>query len=247
MHLRSNIFTDLVGEEWHEDDQLVQLFQQAMVDAFAKFEIAVQQEYVETVVNVFEAWLDDGIIETDGDEYTGRYLRLNKSRMLGAINEFRGIDPAAQRVEKLGREAYLRALRKVAEEDGLLTGPTGSEDIERAATANIDSLDVAPASDRTVHFNHNEVSEIDERTAEIIDSVESLNVVDGEHGLREILLGQLRAGRELIRAGAFKLYALEVTLIEGLKFLAKRYEHQAVGALAASLITALALYLGIPQ
>jgi len=77
--------------------------------------------------------------------------------------------------------------------------------------------------------------------------VEELNAIDGDPGLRAVVLGGLKAGRELIRAGAFKLYAIEVTLIEALKFLAKRYEHAAIGALASVLISALASHLGIPM
>ena len=107
------------------------------------------------------------------------------------------------------------------------------------------SKNIVPASDRIVTLNHNEVSEFEERTSEIIECAEKLNQIDDMVGLREVIVGQLRAGRELVRAGSFKLYVLQVTLIDTLTFLAKRYESEAIGALAAALLTALLQNFGI--
>jgi len=103
----------------------------------------------------------------------------------------------------------------------------------------------APASDRIVSFSDNQVTELDTQTSDVIDAVAAQNQIDGDPGLREIVLGQLRAGRELIRAGSFRLYFLELTLIETLRFLAKRYEREAIGGLASALIAALLKHIGI--
>ena len=107
------------------------------------------------------------------------------------------------------------------------------------------SANIVPASDRIVTLNHNEISEFEERTSEIIASAEKLNQIDDVAGLREVIVGQLRAGRELVRVGSFKLYVLQITLIDTLTFLAKRYESEAIGALAAALLTALLQHFGI--
>ena len=103
----------------------------------------------------------------------------------------------------------------------------------------------APASDRVVTFSDNEVANLDSQTSQIIDAVSAQNQIDGNPGLRELLLGQLKAGRELIRAGSCRIHLIELTLIETLKFLAKRYEREAIGGLAAALITAIAKHIGL--
>ncbi len=102
-----------------------------------------------------------------------------------------------------------------------------------------------PASDRLVTLTHNQAVEIEEKTDEIINHVSALNQMDGEPNLRELVLGQLRAGKELIQAGTFRVYALESTLIEGLRFIAKRYEREGVAALAAALIMIIFRHIGI--
>ncbi|OMJ33996.1 hypothetical protein BSZ14_00830 [Sphingomonas sp. Sph1(2015)] len=127
-------------------------------------------------------------------------------------------------------------LRRKVEEDGV---PSES------AFGSLVEAEVAPGSDRIVSFSDNQVSELEKKTGEIIDEVAAQNQIDGDPGLREIILGQLKAGRELIRAGTFRLYFLELTLIETLKFLAKRYEREAIGGLASALIAALAKHIGI--
>jgi len=106
-------------------------------------------------------------------------------------------------------------------------------------------IDNAPASNRVVAFTDNQVGEFDLKATEVIEAVAAQNQIDGEPGLRELILGQLRAGRELIRAGSFKVVLLELTLIDTLRFLAKRYEKELIGGLAAALLTALAKQIGI--
>lgn len=105
--------------------------------------------------------------------------------------------------------------------------------------------ETAPAADRFVRFSDNEIHEFEEKTTEIIESIEKLNSIGDKPGLREIILGQLRAGRELLRSGCFKVYLLEVTLIDALRNLAHKYKDDAIGALAAALVTALLKHLGI--
>ncbi len=109
----------------------------------------------------------------------------------------------------------------------------------------LDSQYNAPASDRIVNFNDNQISDLDEQTTRVIEAVSTQNQIDDEPGLREVILGQLKAGRELIRAGSFRIFFLEATLIQSLTFLVKRYEKEAIGALAAALLGALLKHIGI--
>ena len=105
--------------------------------------------------------------------------------------------------------------------------------------------DGIPASDRVVSLNHNEVGEFDRAASEVISAVSARNELDETPGLRELILGQLSAGRELIRSGCVRLCLLQVTLIDTLNFLAVRYEKEAIGALASALAAALLSRFGI--
>ena len=100
-------------------------------------------------------------------------------------------------------------------------------------------------TDRVVTLTHNQAVEIEEKTSEIISQVSLLNFIEGEPNLRELVLGQLKAGRELVQEGTFKIYAIEITLVEGLQFLAKRYEREGVAALAAALVIIVFKHIGV--
>lgn len=111
--------------------------------------------------------------------------------------------------------------------------------------AGLPMLGVALASNRIVNFNHNQITELDQQTTQVIEAVEKQNDIGGVAGLRELLLGQLRAGRELVRVGTVRAYLLQLTLLESLRYLASRYEKEVIGGLAATLLAALAKHLGV--
>jgi hypothetical protein len=211
--------------------------------------------------------VDCGLLRITADDYSGTFVKI-KSREFSnfiqraageleqAIKEDDEISiitkpsdyPNASALEKhelfedyheLGTEWLKRALQGLRERVETL----GSFDALRVAP-DLPKAE-APASDRIVTFSDNEVVDLEAQATAIIDAVVEKNQIEGEPGLREILLGQLRAGRELIRAGSCRLYLLELSLIETLKFLVKRYEHEVVGGLAAALLTALSKHLGI--
>jgi len=93
-----------------------------------------------------------------------------------------------------------------------------------------------PASDRVVTLSHNQVQEIEAPLDELVKALEADNGIPDRPGLKERLLGQIRAGRELVRAGTFRSYVLYVTLLSGLSSLAEKYKDHAIGAVAATLI-----------
>jgi len=106
-------------------------------------------------------------------------------------------------------------------------------------------LGLAPASSRIVTFSDNQIANLDEETSRVIDAVTAQNQIGDVAGLRELLLGQLKAGRELIRAGSFRLYFFQLTVLQSLRFLSERYEKEVIGGLAAALITALVKQIGV--
>jgi hypothetical protein len=96
----------------------------------------------------------------------------------------------------------------------------------------------APASDRIVALNHNQVSEADRSVSELVDQLENDNGDPDQPGLRERLLGQIKAGRELIRAGEFRAYLLYETLVRALYEIVNRYRNPTIVALANALLGA---------
>ncbi|MBJ6123108.1 hypothetical protein [Sphingomonas mollis] len=129
--------------------------------------------------------------------------------------------------------------------DGLRKQVEQAGSLDAIASQSVVKETKVPASDRVVTFSDNQVTELDEQTTAIIDAVSAQNQIDGVPGLRELVLGQLKAGRELLRAGSFRLYLIELTLIETLRMLVKRYEKEAIGGLASALIAVLLKHIGI--
>jgi len=101
------------------------------------------------------------------------------------------------------------------------------------------SVAFAPASNRLVSLQHNQVRDLDAHASKIIEAVSSQNQIDERPGFRELIIGQLKAGRELIRAGEFRLYLLQISLIETLNWLVRKYAKDLIGDLAVRLLEAL--------
>lgn len=209
---------------------------------------------------------DCGLLRVTDDNFSGTFVKVRSEQLVALIdaaavelknakNEQDEIGlltrpsdyPAASAVAKypliedyheLGDKWLKRALlgiRNYYEEHGILPNQLVAPEAKN----------FAPGSDRIVTFTDNEANDLASQTDKIISAVEDKNSVEGEPGLREILLGQLRAGKELILAGRVRLHLFEITLIQTLQFLAKKYEHELIGAIASTLIQALAKHIGI--
>lgn len=188
-----------------------------------------------TAQKLYELMLDYELFGVIGDAVAGDYIAYRPGKYAKFRDQILSNSPIYSVASRVGNRFYKDVFDKFSE---INSGTS----VERGET-HVDA--VAPASDRVVTFSDNEISDFDIKTSEIISAVSAQNQIDGSPGLREILLGQLKAGRELIRAGSFKLYVLEVTLVQSLTFLAQRYEKEAIGALAAALLTTLLKHIGI--
>lgn len=108
------------------------------------------------------------------------------------------------------------------------------------------NTDGIPAADRMVSLTHNQFKEIDEPTGELLEQLEKDNGIPDNPGLKERLVGQVRAGRELLRAGEFHLDAFKSTMVSGLQEVQARYGDHAIGAAASALLTLILHVLGLP-
>lgn len=99
--------------------------------------------------------------------------------------------------------------------------------------------DQVPASDRIVTLSDNQVSEYRDSIEVIADALEKDNGSPDHPGLRERLLGQIKAGRELILAGQFKAYLLYEVLVKALNELIEKYGNETIKSLANALLGAI--------
>lgn len=197
------------------------------------FDITIGRDELWKAIRKLEEW---SLVTVIDDEYAGEMLNLYRSRVL--------------RYEGAPSHTVEKALSGGVQWMGRVLGNdrfwSDFQTSDQGSDMNVQGdQSVAPASDRVVSFSDNQIDDLEGQASEVIRAVEAQNQIADEAGLREILLGQLKAGRELIRAGSFKLYIMQITLIDALHFLAKRYEREAIGGLAAALITALVKHIGI--
>lgn len=194
-------------------------------------------EFVKTYPDRFDAFVTKAEKEiekaTQEDDELGIVTRPSDYPNAAALNQHSVVGDYSELGDEWLRRA-LAGLRAQVAEAGSLSDLLVSN-----------AQEIAPASDRVVYFSDNEIQEFGHKTTEIIESVEKLNSVADKPELRALILGQLRAGRELIKSGYFKAYLLEITLVDALRNLVRKYEHEAVGALAAALVAALLKHLGL--
>ena len=94
-----------------------------------------------------------------------------------------------------------------------------------------------PAADRVVALSHNQIGEVERPLTEVIAALESDNGNPDSPGLRERLIGQLKAGRELVQAGEFQAYLVYATLVRGLGELISKYGNPVLAALANAVLS----------
>jgi len=188
---------------------------------------------------LFDYMIAAEVIIEETERFAGSYYVYDLSRYAKFRDKFLSGDPIYAAAQRIGGRYYPDVFSGYRAHIQESTAAPPDEQIE-----GVDDL-VVPASDRVVSLNHNQVSELDGQATEVIDLVWAQNAIEGAPGLRERILGQLKAGRELIRAGEFRLYLLQVTLIETLKWLADNYAKEAIGVLAVELLKALARHLGV--
>ena len=242
--MSSKDFRTKAADVWIPKEDMASLFKDTMRKSLVRFDLASGDVYDRIAESVLEELIYMGVIRSEGDEYAGEFYQIPDGPRGQYVTNFVNSNEVAKRIQALGPSALPRAIARIAAEDGLTIIPSEGESSTDGVEQPQVDLEV-PASDRLVTLSHNEISAFEEQTSEVISHVEKLNGIEGPPGFREVLLGQLRAGRELIRAGSFKIYLAQITLIETLLFLAKRYERETVGVLAAALAAALVKQFGV--
>lgn len=185
--------------------------------------------------SVIERLAEVGFVEIMSDPFAGDLIVGNRDRFQSPYSimeagNLLGLWTAATRG---GKPWFYRVFRNEQywssfDEHLAHTGEQASQDIEFKS--------FAPASDRLVTLNHNQIQEVDEEISAVIDAVEKENVIGETTGIRELILGKIRAGRELWRAGVFSMQSLYLTLVVGLQMLIDKHKDAAVSVAAAKLL-----------
>lgn len=162
-------------------------------------------------------------IESDPDENeddTSQYFELKKAAeseavlMAYARNGSAYIEDAIEHIAQMD-EAALDHLR----------------DADKGNTSKY-----APGADRIVTLDHNQQADLDNTVTDLIQAAEQQNGIEGDVSLRQRVVGQLKAGRELIRAQAFNAHLMYQTLMTVLGGLIEKYKDQAIGQTAKKLL-----------
>lgn len=220
--------------DWVDEETFSDIVARMPFEAFAAYDYRVAGKYGEIAEAIIDALLKEGAISKTGDPYAGYWYRLNLAQKDKFAQTMFAANTATKRLRGLPEAAFDRALQQIAEEDELSPLYVAQGDI--ADLTEVISGEVVPAADRVVSLKHNQQAELENPLNDVISLVEHENSIDGEDGLRELVVGRLKAGRELLRAGIFSIRSLELTLIVGLKLLVEKYQDHAIGAIAGSLL-----------
>lgn len=231
-------FDAIFGENWIEEEDLPVLISTFIQRSFAEYGINPQGKYGEHGWVVFEYLVSQGAILKDGDEYSGFWYKLQPDFKRKAVSDLIKQNAATKRVTRIGEAALARALQKIADEDGLeATDP--QHEAKDLAEPDAEAQLTIPASDRLVTLSHNQISEFEQSVDVLVTELEADNGDPDFPGLRERLLGQIKAGRELILAGQFKAYLLYEVLVKALNELILKYGNETIKSLANALLGAL--------
>jgi len=239
-------FDQAIGDGWMPEEIIIQHFREALPAALERYGFRAEQGYEDLIGKIVKGIIDRNGIVFEGDAYTGRYARLVSANKAIAVKTALEKNPVTSRIAQLGDAALQRALQVTASEEGWHIISEEDSESKENVQPHSDEPDIEiPASDRIVTLGHNQGEPLVSATEELIQTLENTtNSIDGDTNLRARILGQLRAAKELLIAGVFQFRVLQLTLIDALRFLATRYEKEAVGALAGALLTELFRVIG---
>ncbi|MBV8972172.1 MAG: hypothetical protein JO290_07760 [Sphingomonadaceae bacterium] len=182
------------------------------------------------LVGLYRAWQDGRDLVPFGRVVADQGLEFERGWLVRAHDSLTSKGyvqgPANRRNEEMtiGR---LTADGMLFVEDNLLDESVVVED---------DQSNLVPAADRVVSLSHNQSAEIEIPLEEVIRELDTNNGLSEDPTFRQRVLGQLRAGRELIRAGEFKLALFHLTVITALNELIVRYRDGIIAGLATNLL-----------
>ena len=216
-----------VPDGWFRREAYTSLISAQFMVALERFGGNVCKPYPLISENVFDRLIEFGAIHVEENAVSGKYFCVHRPTLEKFQVTFLQSSDLYRQVQAIGVELF---------DDIFSVYGKGGQDIPDSHP----KLDVGvPASDRIVSLNDNQISDLDEPLKHIIDELDKSNGNPEHPGFRERALGQLRAGRELIRAGTFKAYLLYSVLITALAEVAQRHQGTVIEGSIQALIALL--------
>ena len=188
----------------------------------ADYEVSNRIDAVPIVDKIFDEMLAAGCFAELADDFAGKYYRPAPAHIDAFKQNALANDEFHSRADAIGEARYFGDVFRA-----FIDGETEEP--------NAGIVLPVPASDRIVTLDHNQRTIVEAPLSSLIDDVREDNEILDE-GVKERLLGQLSAGRELISSGSVRAYLLYHTLIRGLMELVARYRGRAIAVAAERLI-----------
>jgi hypothetical protein len=173
---------------------------------------------------LFDEVRDSGGIALASDRFAGEYFTAVPPH----IAEFRkgqlSSNPIHALASNIGVDRFF---------SDVFAGYRQDPDIDRSE---LDPLPPPPLDNRTITIEPAQTKKIDAPLTELIQQVEADNGLPDVPGFRERMLGQLKAGREMLLSGCIRAQLFYWVLLKALGELVEKYGQKAIGVAAARLI-----------
>lgn len=251
-HVELVIFgTSLGGSTWSENFQRRESIEKGLAglidNVFTKKKLVfptdgtnkkVSAKFKSYIVKrLLQKMLDDGGIEIRETLHAGNYFRIKNKEFKNVLAKLPSDSVAAQDLKEIGEQYLADALSNFSLSDfANMEKFDDAFEIKKADEIDEEKIEI-PAANRIVSVNDNQFEQVDKVTDELLSLVTRENKIGDENGLRERVLGQINAGRELVRHGSVRAYLLYQTVVEVLRLLIKNYAGTAIAETAKTLLT----------
>jgi len=184
--------------------------------------------------DIFHQFCADGLFKVHKDDFAPNYYSADHTQITGYYDNSQ-FSQLAAKLDHLGHQWLLDALRKI---DGI-------EKEESPGLAS--SYKIASASNRSVSFKDNQqtITDIDDRVKELLTELAKNNEFNSlPIEEKDAVVADIKVGNELTKQDHFWLKSLWQTLVQGLRYLAKKFSDSLIGKLASALLEVLAEKLG---
>jgi hypothetical protein len=173
---------------------------------------------------LFEELLSANAFPHITDRYAGEYLTVSPPHVKQFKDSFVGSSPINDTAANIGFDRFFSDVFAAFRQD---------PDIDRSELV---ELPPPPADDRDLQINPTQITVIRAPLDELISQVEADNGLPEFPNFRERVLGQIKAGREMLLSGCVRSQLLYWVLLKALGDLVDKYGQKAIGVAAARLI-----------
>jgi len=210
-------------KEYVRRDEIVPAIRSGLEETLIGYDERIRENTHILAEIYFDNLLNSRVFQTREDKFAGTYYRFASSQAAANREAFLKVNEIYAQSQAIGSRFF----------PDVFAGYLGVAEIDESPV--IGEIKV-PASDRIINLKHNQIQEIEKPLDELVATLEADNGIPDRPGLKERLLGQIKAGRELVHVGNFRAYLVYVTLLSGLLTLVEKYKDHVIGAAAATLI-----------